>query len=298
MKDGDESRGDAFSPAEVCVPVFHPPLPWFLRRVASLVHYWGWLATTALVALLAAAIGAAIDFTLLDVLGDGAAVGEAHVPLTGAIVGLLTALPVGALLRLIDELSRARARLEEEIRRRELAERQLRQLADTDALTGLYNRRSFFARAHELVALAQRYRHPVSLLILDIDAFKRINDEHGHREGDRALAHLATVLRHSLRSTDLAARLGGDEFVVLMPHTDAEAAYRAAQRIHARLRDEVGPGSMTVSIGIATEIAADLEDLLARADRALYTAKRLGRNRICSDPPRPSCVPEDDSHAG
>lgn len=154
-----------------------------------------------------------------------------------------------------------------------------------DALTGLANRRYAGERIEAARAHAIRHGESLSLLMLDIDHFKQVNDRWGHANGDRVLAELANVLRDSLRAGDMAARVGGEEFLVLLPGDDLEQARDAAERIRARvaaLRIAL-PGEMiatTVSIGIATLTAAEsVGQLLGRGDIALYAAKRAGRNR-------------------
>ena len=202
----------------------------------------------------------------------------------GFIVGLplLLALPVLALsFRLLEDLLDTKRRLLVEIERRLEAEKRLRRLATTDDLTGLDNRRQFFARGREAVALARRYGHNVALLAIDVDRFKTINDRFGHKRGDGVLLRLADVLRGALRSTDVPARFGGDEFMVLMPQTGANAASIAAERIRAAF--EAGDGiNPTISIGIASAHGADahVEELIAQADTALYAAKEAGRNQV------------------
>ncbi len=262
-------------------------LPRPLLHLAAFVHAYGWRTATVAAALLSALVGASVAFLIF---GIGAAdTGKAlqAAIITGLVAGGLTALPVGALLHIIDELSRARARLEEEIRRREIAERRMRELAGTDELTGLYNRRAFFDRAQELVAIARRYDQPIAILTVDIDHFKQVNDALGHAEGDRALQRLANILRQTLRATDVAARFGGDEFVVIMPQTRLDAALVVAERIRQAVAESPGPMPLSVSIGAAAASGAeaDLDSLLARSDRALYAAKRLGRDRVHAEPP-------------
>ena len=156
----------------------------------------------------------------------------------------------------------------------------LQELATRDSLTGLVNRRAFFERTDSARALAARMQTPVTLMMLDIDHFKRINDRHGHAAGDRALIVFAESALSVLREHDILARMGGEEFALLLPGTGLAGAVQAAER----LRGAVGaaPGlPMTVSIGVV-ELDAD-EDInaaLARADHALYEAKRAGRNRV------------------
>ncbi len=267
-------------------------LPRPLLHLAAFLHAYGWRLATVAAALLSALVGATVALLIFGVGAIHASEALRAALITGLVTGALTALPVGALLHIVDELSRARARLEEEIRRREIAERRLRQLAGTDELTGLCNRRAFFDRARELVALARRYEQPIAILTIDIDRFKEINDALGHAEGDRALQRLATILRRNLRATDIPARFGGDEFVVIMPHTRLDAALLVAERIRREVAAGDGSAASGTSVSIGAAAAAgrqaDLDSLLARSDRALYAAKRMGRNRVCAEPPGPT----------
>ncbi len=159
-----------------------------------------------------------------------------------------------------------------------------------DGLTGLANRRSAMARLDADIAQAHRHGQPLSLLTLDLDHFKRINDAYGHAAGDRVLTEFATVLRESLRLGDVGARIGGEEFIALLPQTDALAALQVAERIREQCEarriasDEGAEIRFTISIGLS-ELAPyeDAAHLLARADRALYRAKNSGRNRVVAD---------------
>ena len=137
-------------------------------------------------------------------------------------------------------------------------------------------------------------RQPVSLILLDIDHFKRVNDEHGHDAGDSALRLLAGALREEVRGVDTAARYGGEEFAIILPQAGEEGALVVAERLRSRIeRTEVpGVGCITASIGVATFPlhASSRELLVTTADRALYQAKRTGRNRVCS----PADLPQDE----
>ncbi len=163
-----------------------------------------------------------------------------------------------------------------------------RALAQTDGLTGLPNFRSFHARLEEEVARADRYAHPLSCAMVDLDGLKEINDRLGHAAGNRAILALADAVREELRDTDFAARYGGDEFVVLLPQTTAAAAGLFAERLRRRLLAVSQAAGLPVraSIGVAAlspdEVGANdaAEDLLRRADEALYKAKRSGRDRV------------------
>ena len=159
-------------------------------------------------------------------------------------------------------------------------------LSETDDLTGLSNLRGFALAANRLFAQAVRHGRPTSVLMIDSDNLKSVNDSHGHEAGNRLLAHLARAIQAELRFTDIPARYGGDEFIVLLPDTPAKGAMEVAERIRNRV---AGSGldyegrrlSASVSIGIASfpEDGATLDALASHADRALYSAKQDGRNR-------------------
>jgi diguanylate cyclase (GGDEF)-like protein len=166
---------------------------------------------------------------------------------------------------------------------------QLRELAQTDPLTGLANLRAFRARLDEEVKRARRYRTPLACVMADMDQLKPVNDELGHAAGDRAIAAVAAVIREELRETDFGARYGGDEFVVLLPHTGAEEARVFAERVCARLkRAELEIAGRRVQIGASFGVACLPDDapdgvpeeLVHAADAALYQAKRAGRGRV------------------
>lgn len=177
------------------------------------------------------------------------------------------------------------------LRVQRLTERQreeMRELANTDALTGIANRRFLMDIAEREFGRAQRYGTPLSVLMLDIDTFKAINDRWGHPTGDRVIQELAHATLHFVRRQDLCGRLGGEEFALLLPETDAAGALVIAERLRTRIEatedaraDDGTVVRFTVSIGIATQSPADssFDALLQRADRALYRAKDEGRNR-------------------
>jgi len=164
----------------------------------------------------------------------------------------------------------------------------LQRVSLTDPLTGLANRRHFDRRLREELARVDRYSYPLSLMLLDLDGLKKLNDAGGHESGDNALRAVARTLQHNCRSTDLAARLGGDEFVVLAPNITAKAAETLAERIRKSLTVEASWVSttlpaLTLSIGIAdTQCIRELnpDRLYAAADQALYKAKQAGKNRV------------------
>ena len=161
--------------------------------------------------------------------------------------------------------------------------RELERLSITDDLTGLFNRRYLMDMLALEIRRSRRMNHPFAVLMADVDNFKPYNDAHGHLEGDAALARVAAILRDTSRDVDCAARYGGEEFVVLMPETEMAGAVEMAERIRTRLAgDGVIGEALTISVGVA-QFPADGETpeaLLARADAALYQAKRDGRNRI------------------
>jgi diguanylate cyclase (GGDEF)-like protein len=162
----------------------------------------------------------------------------------------------------------------------------MERLATTDDLTGLLNRRAFFARAEAARLLALRQRQPITLLMLDIDHFKQLNDRFGHATGDEALLKFATSCSDALREHDILGRLGGEEFALALPGTDLDGALHAAERLRQavpaiRLLTCGNSYTMTVSIGVVLiDLQEDLPGALARADHALYDAKRNGRNRV------------------
>lgn len=163
----------------------------------------------------------------------------------------------------------------------------LEELSETDALTSLPNRRALQRRLTDDLRRATRYASAVSLLLIDVDGLKRINDSEGHAAGDHVIRHVADAITDTLRNADLGARWGGDEFAIVMPNTSASAARRLAERLTTRIaqRSSADPHPVTISIGLATfdpatSAAATAEQLARDADEALYAAKRAGRNRI------------------
>lgn len=180
-----------------------------------------------------------------------------------------------------------------DVTQRKNLERELQRLATTDMLTGMANRRAFLECAESVYAHSRSSGEPLTLLMLDLDHFKSINDRFGHLEGDRTLTEFAQAVKSQLRASDVAGRLGGEEFGVLLPATSLEEGRQVAERIlHSvrslQLRDEAGHGfHITASLGLSTFRGADrsLRDMLDRADQALYQAKHQGRNQIASQEP-------------
>ncbi len=162
------------------------------------------------------------------------------------------------------------------------------ELASHDGLTGLYNHREFYSLLEDEIARTQRYKRPVSLLMLDIDHFKRVNDTHGHQGGDAILKGLSDLLVKQARAIDRVCRYGGEEIVVILPETDATAAANIAERLRAAVEREpfdIGDGrivNITVSIGVASFLtdADSAQALVTAADTAMYAAKQGGRNRV------------------
>lgn len=247
----------------------------------SVVERCGWRWATVVCA------GALVllDLAVVATLEAFSGLSHSELMLAPAMIGLLAAPCLAIAFKLVGQLGRARTRLLAEIDRRMAAEQQLRQLATTDELTGIGNRRHFIRRAGEAVDVARRYGQWCSVAVIDVDRFKDINDQRGHLAGDDALVMLAAVLEANRRASDFAARLGGDEFILLMPLTAPDAARAAAERIRAAIRQDSGHNALSVSIGVAAVHGdqATLDDLMAGADRALYAAKRGGRNRVMAD---------------
>ena len=196
-----------------------------------------------------------------------------------------------ALIRMTGHLLAAHEVMEEKVRLRtlalEAANQTLDQQARTDALTGLLNRRGFAAQMELALAIARRSGRPTSIISVDVDHFKRVNDNFGHDAGDLVLQRLARVLAHRLRTSDVIARLGGEEFVALLPDTDTDGAQVIAQAIVDTFAQQEDPvaGRITVSAGVATLRGSgdSGKEMLRRADAALYKAKRLGRSRVCTE---------------
>jgi diguanylate cyclase (GGDEF)-like protein len=196
------------------------------------------------------------------------------------IVGAL----VWTLLRMLHDLEAARVQLDV--------------LATRDELTGTHNRRQFLLLAEREWARCRRYDMGAALVMLDVDHFKRVNDEHGHLAGDLMLRHVARAISDTLRHADVLGRFGGEEFVVFLPHTDTLGALDVAERIRERIAamslEWAGARiTATVSLGVAT-LGAEHDSigaLIADADRALYTAKNAGRNCVRT----PAAIEADDA---
>ena len=184
-------------------------------------------------------------------------------------------------------------RLRRVLNERQLTEERIRmmeklqKLAITDGLTKLYNSRSFYSQLELEVDRFNRYRHPLSLLLLDIDHFKIYNDTYGHLEGDKVLVKFSQIIKSCLRANDSAYRYGGEEFTVILPETGGEKAKTVAERIRKTLESEVfKPRSdeevkITISIGVTQYFPKEeLSTFIQRADRAMYLSKQNGRNKV------------------
>ena len=177
----------------------------------------------------------------------------------------------------------------------------LQKLAVTDGLTKLYNSRSFYSQLETEVDRFNRYKHPLALLLLDLDHFKDYNDTYGHLEGDKVLVRFSQIIKTCLRANDTAYRYGGEEFTVILPETGGEEAGLVAQRIRAALETErFAPINgkevkITISIGVTESQPKDeLSTFIQRADRAMYRSKQKGRNLVSelyADPPTESSNP-------
>ena len=175
------------------------------------------------------------------------------------------------------------AALAREVGERRKLQAELEALATTDPLTGVANRREFNTVLPQEVRRAARYGAPLSLILMDIDHFKRINDQHGHPAGDAVLQYFTSLVQRHVRDQDMLARWGGEEFALLCPHTDIEAASRIADKLRALVREHAFPhvASVTCSFGVAQWLAGEQPaDLVARADAALYAAKGGGRDQV------------------
>ncbi len=171
----------------------------------------------------------------------------------------------------------------------------LREIASTDALTGALNRRALESQAAREMARCRRYGFPLSVVVMDLDHFKQLNDTHGHNAGDAALCLVVRDLQSALRGTDLLCRSGGEEFLILLPHTDHATALHLAERLRKRISQIVVPVEnkkvgVTASLGVASwnGAAESWTTMVKRADAALYMAKNAGRNRVVTGEEHPS----------
>ncbi|MDP8257777.1 MAG: diguanylate cyclase [Candidatus Alcyoniella australis] len=188
------------------------------------------------------------------------------------------------------ELLRAQEEIRQKNLKLEAANKKLQHLSITDGLTGFYNHRHMQTLLEAEIGRAKRYDLKMSLLMLDLDKFKDINDNYGHLFGDAVLKRVADIIRSNIRETDLPSRYGGDEFLMILPHTGLKRAQQMAQRIHADIRgysfvSSKGSANVTVSVGISGYPNPEVwtkDDLIRMADSAMYEAKNSGRDRITS----------------
>ncbi len=180
--------------------------------------------------------------------------------------------------------------MQELIKELEDSQKSLEQLASQDHMTKLYNRRYFSEMSLKILELAKRNKTDLSILMLDIDKFKNVNDTYGHHVGDDVIIALANVLKNISRNSDIACRFGGEEFLLLLPETNLEGAYAIAEKIRKHVEQLVvklenhEPLHFTISAGVAQynpESELNLEKTIQRADDALYEAKESGRNKVC-----------------
>ena len=171
--------------------------------------------------------------------------------------------------------------------------RRLEELATTDGLTGLLNKRALQEAAQQKLRSAHRFNRQLAVMIVDLDHFKRVNDVYGHDVGDLVIKGLSRVLQRAKRTTDVVGRFGGEEFVVVCEETDAPGAALLAERVRAEMEEtqfytELGSLTVTCSIGIATrtDTGSEWDPLFKAADEALYASKRTGRNRVTAWTPR------------
>jgi diguanylate cyclase len=230
-----------------------------------------------------------VTITLLTrwVMGSNYMTGLFFLLMLPFVVGTMTALRLGLLhrmqFRLLAKTGKINQELAAEIDRRKALEQALKQMAETDPLTGLYNRRAYELLFEQEIGHARRHGTPLSVCIADLDHFKRINDTFGHTTGDEVLRRTAALLRGTLRATDIVGRLGGEEFIFLLPETGSEQADLICRTLLKKLSAaDMGTDiRITATIGI-TELRPtdkELNALIRRADAALYTGKTAGRNR-------------------
>ena len=265
------------TPASTPTPTSaHPEIEPVLHGVARWVQRVG--VQRATVAAVGLSVLASVGFTLGWHLVAGWPVQSRALILAALVPVPIASVCAAFTLKLILALDQAMLRLEE--------------LAMTDSLTGVRNRRCFMQAATLEFERATRHSRPMAVVLIDVDHFKRINDRHGHQLGDTALIEIARACQGTLRKTDLLARFGGEEFIVLLPETGQREAVRLAERMRTAVASEVRlpgstrPGAVTISLGAValSRSTPTLDILIQAADQALYDAKRSGRNRVHTQP--------------
>jgi len=182
----------------------------------------------------------------------------------------------------ISELKETQNRLAEAHAELALKNRELESLSTTDRLTGLFNRMKLDTALKKEISRIDRYDHGLSIILMDIDHFKMVNDKLGHQAGDEVLKDVAATLRENVREVDIVGRWGGEEFLIICPETDLEGAYAIAEKMRSKMENwNLKSVNATGSFGVAEFAKGDEEgDLIRKADRALYKAKESGRNRV------------------
>jgi len=242
-------------------------------------------ATKAMFAIVAIAFVAQLLILVGVVSLGGAEISTQAIFLDALLLALVIAPPIYWLV-----LKPIRREFEKRIAAERVAQDMTR-LAITDALTRLMNRRGITVNLIDAMAQAERYDHPLSIAMADIDHFKAINDTHGHDAGDKVLVDVASLLSEALRMPDKVGRYGGEEFLVVLPHTTLTQAKKIAERMRAAVEGwafEYGgkTSHVTISIGLTQyRKGEDLEQLLSRVDQALYQAKAGGRNKVITQKP-------------
>lgn len=272
-----ESLSTQVTAVAVATMAFYLLIPNLLPvvAIASLYLSLGFLAAAVMVADISAVVALRISLLLI---------------MTNA-VGFFALLRLETLQRkqfaLLQEERGQNQQMAEEIAHRKSLEAQLRRVAERDALTGLDSRSHFMTRAEALMRRSRHDKAPFSLMMIDVDHFKAINDTWGHSQGDRVLAAIAETCKRSLRPQDVIGRFGGEEFIVALPDTHLKDAQRVAERLQRKVTElpveEAMPDhSLTVTIGIAGVLGeeTDLDALINQADQALYAGKHGGRNRV------------------
>ena len=221
--------------------------------------------------------GYSLDYTIKEVMAQG------------AIDLIIKPLRLQDLLLRINVVLKNRSEKKEN--RRKLEE--LKNLTIRDDLTGLFNSRQFYRHIAQEIDRSNRYFRPLSLILMDIDKFKSLNDTYGHLFGDKILSAIGEIIKSAIRMQDTAYRYAGDEFTIILPETELERAIAVAERVrHAvevetRLLTDSKPLKVTVSIGVVEYLTCeDVKNFVHRADSAMYTSKKKGRNKISSTPPQ------------
>lgn len=230
-----------------------------------------------------------IDFNAYNYAAKSWAAATYNFTAMGVVVVLMSGLANQQLRKYLNRLSEKKKQLHKEITQRKIAEENYKRLSRTDPLTELFNRRYFFEKAEEEMVRAVRYGRALSIIMVDADFFKTINDTYGHRAGDFVLKMIAERFHKNLRPVDVACRFGGEEFCILLPETDFAEAVQVAERLRRAVSSETfdfegTQVELTCSFGVTEKKPdeSDISPLISRADEALYNAKDRGRNTITS----------------